>query len=74
MRKTGSWFSLLFVVLLALLCAAPAFTQSVKRDPAKEADLWQQLQARDPSAVPIFKEATEAMDRDDRATAVAGYR
>ncbi len=59
-----------FTMFLLLLLALPLFAQ---RDPAREQKLWDELQKLAPAAVPTFKAATEAMDKEEWQAAAQGY-
>lgn len=72
------WLLALFVPLLLILTlASPGLAQGPPpqptRDMAAEQQILDRLAQANPDAVPIFKAATEAMDRRDLAVAKAGY-
>jgi Zn-dependent protease with chaperone function len=64
--------------LLLLVVAPPANAQEGDepggRDPAFEQEIYDRLAAIDPDAVPLFQQATEAMDSGNLAAAQAGYQ
>jgi len=61
------------LVLALLLLATSAAASPPKRDPVYEKKLDEQLQAQDPDAVPIFRQATEAANAEKLDEAVAGF-
>src|SRR5262245_26564054 len=65
-------------LMLALALAAPVGAQSdpppaSQRDPAIEQEIYDRLAKIDPAAVPLFQEATRAIDSGDAAAARRGY-
>ncbi|HEX8179233.1 MAG TPA: M48 family metalloprotease [Pyrinomonadaceae bacterium] len=79
MLRTRSYKPALLLLAAALLAlmAAPAHTRGQARpgrDMQKEAALWAELQTIAPTEVEHFKQATEALDRNDSETAVRLYR
>lgn len=71
MHRIIRWFCLcaLFGVL-----APAAVAQQASRDMDKEKALWQELESISPQALPTFKAATEALDRDDFQEAARLYQ
>ncbi len=61
------------LVLLVAWVAEAAAQEPEGRDPAKEQEIYDRLAEIDPEAVPIFQEATRAMDAGDLAAAREGY-
>jgi len=70
---------ILFCLLATLACASPADAghnlqpPPPGRDPAKEQPIYDRLAKINAEAVPIFQEATRAMDAGDLAAAKRGY-
>jgi Zn-dependent protease with chaperone function len=63
-----------YLAVIALLLLAPAdFAQSIERDMAKEALIWQKLQSISPRSVEAFKGATAALDKGDYEKAARLY-
>lgn len=72
------WLAALVLPLLMLLALAPPSlaqgpSPQPTRDMAAEQQILDRLAQINPDAVPVFKAATEAMDRGDLAAAKAGY-
>ncbi len=64
-----------FAVVLALLMALPVLAQgNLERDSAYEQAIYDRLAAIDPEAVPLFQQATAALDADDYEAAQQGYQ
>jgi Zn-dependent protease with chaperone function len=66
----------LVIGLLVLLAALPVWAQGgdeYERDPVAEQKILDRLAALNPDAVPIFQQATTALDSGDNETARAGY-
>jgi len=67
--------SRLLSVLVALVLFAPlAYGRSAARDPKKEQLICEQLASVAPGAVEPFRQATEAMDKEDYSQAIQLYR
>jgi Zn-dependent protease with chaperone function len=64
--------SVLFLLSTAL-CSL-VFAQATLRDQGRERRVWQELEQIAPKAVPQFKAATEALDKDNNQEAVRLYR
>jgi hypothetical protein len=60
------------LVVVSMLCLAPVLgdAQANRRDMAKEATIWKELEAVAPEMVDVFKQATERMDAHDAQAAV----
>ncbi|MBN2258625.1 MAG: M48 family metalloprotease [Anaerolineaceae bacterium] len=71
------WGTIIIVILIAvsLLDTGSVFAQeeTPERDPVLEQAIYIKLNQLDPSAVPVFTAATQAMDRQDYATAIEGF-
>jgi hypothetical protein len=59
--------------MLLLLSATPSAAQTFARNAQRERRIERQLEAIAPAALPSFKAATAAMDRNDHATAARLY-
>ncbi|MFN8484027.1 MAG: M48 family metallopeptidase [Anaerolineae bacterium] len=78
MVRKLTWFMALILPLVALLALAPPTLAQgpppqATRDMAAEQEILGRLAQVNPAAAPVFKAATEAMDRGDLAAAKAGY-
>ncbi|KAF0214065.1 MAG: hypothetical protein FD167_5279, partial [bacterium] len=65
-----------FLFLLLFFLAFSAFAQTPfpqSRDINKEKPLWQQLEKTAPNEIETFKQATEALDKNDYETAIKLY-
>lgn len=65
--------AILTAVILSLLPATVAIAQRSSRDSARERRIERQLEAVAPAALPVFRDATAAMDRRDPVTAALLY-
>ena len=70
--------SFFLIGLAVILHAAPVHAQDAEpntgRDMAAEEAILERLASANPDAVPIFRQATENMDRDNLQQAIAGYQ
>jgi Zn-dependent protease with chaperone function len=64
---------LLLVLTVAPLASAQGEPEPPGRDPAFEQEIYDRLAEIESEAVPIFQEATEAMDAGDLTAALQGY-
>ena len=73
MKKISIW--LLIVLLGSLYCATPARAQQSTPEPTvdPEQEIYQRLEVINPGAVPIFREATLAMQAEDYLNARKGF-
>ncbi len=68
------WLAILVCLSLALTFApVAAQDEPPERDPAIEQEIYERLTAIDPDAVPLFQQATQAMDQGDYEAARQGY-
>jgi tetratricopeptide (TPR) repeat protein len=67
------WFCLCALLSLLLLPAV-AFAQAQERNMVKEKAIWDELASISPQAVPAFKAATEAFDKEDYPEAARLYQ
>jgi Zn-dependent protease with chaperone function len=72
MKRTYAIVMLCLSLLVAPTARAAA-QEPEGRDPAEEQEIYDQLGEIDPAAVPIFQEATQAMDMGDLMAAREGY-
>ncbi len=71
------WVGILIFVIIsgALIITRPVSAQEETpvRDPVFEQTIYDKLERINPEAIPVFTAATEAMDRQDYQTAIAGF-
>ena len=71
------WVSLLGIMVLAGAFLAARAVSAQEEPPARDQEfeqaVYDKLELINPEAVPVFIAATEAMDRDDYASAIEGY-
>jgi Zn-dependent protease with chaperone function len=73
MRRTCLTVLVCLSVLTAIAPLILAQEDSPERDPALEQEIYDRLVAINPDAVPVFQQATQAMDADDLMAAKQGY-
>lgn len=72
MKRTYTVVVVCLLLLVAFVVVAAA-QEREERDPAEEQEIYDRLAEIDPEAVPIFQEATRAMDDGDFMDAREGY-
>jgi Zn-dependent protease with chaperone function len=65
--------SMLLVALVSSVALAQQGSGNNQRDPAYEQAIYDRLTQVNPAAVPLFKDATDALDRGDDQAAKQGY-